>query len=229
MHSTVDQHGAGPVDPRVLAASPLLDKARLVGGCVRLPLPVDGPRLAQEVAALPAGLWGSRGGRVGVHNAAQAIFLRGYAPAEGDKPIEDRPPLDLLPYARELITQRMPAQPLRCLLALLPAGGCIGIHIDRADYFGKTLRFHFPVLTHEHSWMYCEGLFYRMRQGEAWALNNSGLHGVLNLHPQQGRIHMICDFLPSAPLLELLGRGARDLGESQPQLRDTLMQRSAAA
>jgi hypothetical protein len=47
-------------------------------------------RLQAEVAALPESAWAGTGGRVGVHRAAQAIFLRGFAPAEGEKPIEDR-------------------------------------------------------------------------------------------------------------------------------------------
>ena len=207
---------------------PPLDKRGLIGGCLRLPLSIDGARLREEVEALPPALWGSRGGRVGVHNAAQAIFLRGHAPAEGEKPIEDRPPLDLLPYVRSLIEQTIPAPPMRCLLALLPAGGFIGVHIDRADYFSKTVRLHFPVATHDQAWMYSDERFYRMHPGEVWALNNSAPHGVLNEHPSQGRVHMICDFLPSPTLLDLLQRGQRGLGELQPRLNERLMQRSAA-
>src|SRR5437016_2818694 len=73
-----------------LSTHPVLDKVALIGACARLPLRCDAERLRAEVAALPASLWGTRGGRVGVHNAAQAIFLRGHAPAEGPRPIEDR-------------------------------------------------------------------------------------------------------------------------------------------
>ena len=101
---------------------PLLDKAALIGGCARLPLHCDAARLRAEVEAMPAALWGTRGGRVGVHNAAQAVFLRGHAPAEGNLPIADREALEHLPYVRQIITRLIPAPPLRCLLALLPAG-----------------------------------------------------------------------------------------------------------
>jgi hypothetical protein len=72
-----------------IPGQPLLDKALLVGTCVRLPLTVDATRLAAEIDALPAELWGTTGGRVGVHRIAEAVFLRGYAPAEGERPIED--------------------------------------------------------------------------------------------------------------------------------------------
>src|SRR5262245_18392660 len=100
---------------------PVIDKTALIDGCVRLPFTVDAERLRAEVAALPAAMWGSAG-RVGVHNVAQSIFLRGYAPAEGEKPIEDRPPLGVLSYVRDLIFGVLGAEPLRCLLARLPAG-----------------------------------------------------------------------------------------------------------
>lgn len=195
-----------------LSASPLLDKAALVGGCARLTLRVDAARLAAEVAALPAGLWGTRGGRVGVHSQAEAIFLRGYAPAEGDKPIEDREPFALLPYLRSIIDGEIRARPLRCLLARMQGGAYIAPHIDRGDYFNKTIRLHIPVTTHERVAMYAAGRVYRMRTGEVWALNNCGVHGVLNASPSESRTHVICDFLPDAPLLDLLARSERGLG-----------------
>ena len=201
-----------------IPAAPYLDKVALVGGCVRLPLKIDSPRLLDEVARLPADEWGTRGGRVGVHDVAEAIFLRGYAPAEGDKPVEDRPNLHRLPYTRLIIEELIPAPPLRCLLARLPAGAVIARHVDRAPYFGKTLRVHVPVETNESVFMVSCGLSYCMRPGEAWALNNSAAHAVWNAHPERSRTHLICDFLPSPALLELLARGERDLGVSRPDV-----------
>jgi hypothetical protein len=195
-----------------IPGQPVLDKTALVGGCLRLPLNVDGARLRQEVEALPESYWGSRGGRVGVHRPAEAVFLRGFAPAEGDKPVEDRPALQYLSYVREIIGNLIPAPPLRCLLARLPAGAVVGLHIDRAPYFYKTLRIHVPVETHELAWMFASGRVYLMRPGEVWVLNNSAVHGVWNAHATLARTHLICDFLPTPALLELLARGERELG-----------------
>lgn len=199
-----------------LPGHPILDKGALIGSCARLPLAVDGPRLHAEVAALPEDSWGTTAGRVGVHRAAAAIFLRGYAPAEGEKPIEDRPALERLPYAREIITRLVGGEPLRCLLARLPGGATIAPHVDRAPYFAKALRLHFPVETHNQSYMVCDGLTYRMQVGEAWALNNSTLHAVWNADDARARTHMICDFLPGPGLLELLARAERGLGRVDP-------------
>ena len=100
---------------------------------MRLQLKIDAGRLCGEIAALPDSLWGTRGGRVGVHKVAEALFLRGFAPAEGEKPVADRAALNLLPYARFIIEQ------------VLPAGASIAPHTDLAPYFSKTLRIHVPV------------------------------------------------------------------------------------
>jgi hypothetical protein len=212
-----------------LPGRPVLDKLALIGGCARLPLAIDAARLQDEVAALPGDTWGSTAGRVGVHRAAAAIFLRGYAPAEGEKPIEDRPVLDRLPYAREIITRLAGGEPLRCLLARLPGGATIAPHVDRAPYFAKALRLHFPVATHEQSFMVCDGLTYLMLEGEAWALNNSTLHAVWNADTARPRTHMICDFLPGPGLFDLLARADRGLGRVRPDVDAHLARQASHA
>jgi hypothetical protein len=201
-----------------LPDQPVLDKRALVGGCVRLPLEIDAARFHAEFAALPSSVWGTTGGRVGVHSAAEAVFLRGYAPAQGNMPIEDRPPLAHLPYARSIIESLVGARPMRCLLARMPPDTVIAPHIDRAPYFWKTLRLHFPVESHDKAWMLCSGLGYLMRCGEAWVLNNCAEHAVWNAHSSLSRTHMICDFLPDAGLLDLLARGDRTLGRPMPEV-----------
>lgn len=191
---------------------PELDKAALIGGCSRLPLRYDASRLLAEVLAMPKSLWGSNAGRVGTQFSAQAIFLRGHAPYEGKFPIEDRDALAHAPYARELIHSLVPAEPMRCLLALLPAGGTVMPHTDNGPYFLRTIRLHFPVITTDNVWMVCAGNSYHMRVGEIWALNNHVEHAVWNAEPQLARVHLICDFLSSPALLALLEQSERDLG-----------------
>jgi len=199
-----------------LAGEPLLDKLALIGACSRLALRVDAARLHAEVAALPESFWGTSGGRVGVHLAAQALFLRGHSPAEGDKPIEERPALAALPYVRSIIEEQIPAPPKRCLLARLPAGASIAPHIDRAPYFSKTIRIHIAVETHELAWMLCAGQCYLMRPGEVWALNNCAPHAVWNADATRSRTHLICDFLARPGLLDLLAAADRGLGRREP-------------
>jgi Aspartyl/Asparaginyl beta-hydroxylase len=203
-----------------IPGQPVIDKETLVGGCVRLPLRVDAARLRAEVEALQPSLWGSPGGRVGVQRAAEAVFLRGHAPAEGDLPIEDRPPLGELPYIRSIIETQMSAPPQRCLLARLAAGEFIAPHIDRAPYFNKTIRIHLPVATHARAFMWSVGACYVMQAGEIWALNNCAPHAVWNAHATLARTHLICDFLPTPALLDLLARSERSLGTHNPEVDD---------
>jgi hypothetical protein len=201
-----------------LPDEPTLQKATLLGGCVRLAVPVDVARMRREVGALPPTVWGTPGGRVGVHRAAEAVWLRGYAPAEGNRPIEDRAVLEALPAIRAFIESGLGGRPQRCLLARLPAEGVIATHVDRAPYFSKTLRIHVPIDTHPDAHMVCAGLVYRMVEGEAWALDNSAAHAVWNAHATRARTHLICDVLPDAKLLDLIARGERGLGRPDPEV-----------
>jgi hypothetical protein len=205
-----------------LENSPVLDKSRLLGGCLRLPLSVHADRLAAEIEALGPTIWGTTGGRIGVHSAAEAVFLRGHAPAEGVLSIDDRPVLARLPYASEIMSL-LQAPPLRCLLARLPPGKTVAPHIDLAPYFRKSIRIHVPVTTHDRSFMYCDGLCYVMRAGEVWALNNSAQHGVWNADQVLSRTHMICDFLLTPQLETLLLTGDRTLGRPEPRVQRHLI------
>lgn len=211
-----------------IPGQPELDKAVLVGRCIRLPIRVDAARLRAEVERLPAALWGSPGGRVGVQRAAEAVFLRGHAPAAGDLPIEDRPPLAELPYIRSIMTM-LSAPPQRCLLARLAGGDFIAPHIDRAPYFNKTIRIHVPVVTHGQAYMWSGGECYLMQAGEVWALNNCAPHAVWNAHATDARTHLICDFLATPALLDLLARAERNLGTHEPHVEDYFARVSQSA
>ena len=200
-----------------LATLPVLDKFSLIGaGCARLPLRVDAERIRAEVDALPAHLWGNRGGRGGVHDRAAAVWLRGHAPAERRDSIDEREPFAWLPTLRELVMSTIAAPPMRCLLARLPAGCSVPAHTDNGPYFARTLRLHVPVITSPAVAMFADGLVYHMQPGEVWALNNSAVHGVLNDDPVQARTHMIVDFLPSDGLRDLLRSADRGLGLAVP-------------
>jgi hypothetical protein len=185
------------------------DKHALIGSCLRLPVSFDLAKLLGEFHTLADALWGTRGGRVGVHVQTEAVFLRGYAPAEGDLPIEDREVLASLPFTRALIYETFQAPPQRCLFAKLRANGEIRPHIDQGAYFERTVRIHFPVVTNPQAIMLADKQPFHMQVGEAWALNNSAVHGVVNKHPTEARTHLICDYLPTEHLRQLL-RDARN-------------------
>ncbi|MEP6389550.1 MAG: aspartyl/asparaginyl beta-hydroxylase domain-containing protein [Halioglobus sp.] len=190
-------------------------------GAIRLPLTYDAARLSTEVAALAETEWGVNGRIAPAFANTQAVFLKGFAAASGNPSMEDRDILAELPYAREMIYSLVPAQPQNCVLSYLPPKVDVGLHIDQGEYFQNTLRVHFPVTTNELVTMYF-GACYRLQPGEVWLLNNCSVHGVENAHPSQGRIHLICDYLPSAALLELARSVPMDPGEPSDRLRDKL-------
>jgi hypothetical protein len=206
--------------------SQAVNKHSLIGGCVRLRLPVDIAKLQSEVAQLPASLWGTRGGRVGVHQPTEGIFLRGYAPIEGPRPIEDREPLQHLPYVSELL-QSIPAPPMRCLLAKLMPASVIRMHVDNGDYFLHTLRIHIPIVSDPSVAMVSNDSVYTMQPGEVWALNNSTYHGVLSDWTQP-RIHLICDFQPSDALCALIHQGEHGLGRRDEAVLERVRYGAAA-
>ena len=189
-----------------------IDKFEVIGGCARLPIEIDAERLQTEVRSMKAEHWGGMGGRIGVHTQVQAVFLRGFAPAEGDKPVIDRDVLDEVPYVREIIYDFIPAPVQRCVVAQLKPDGHVRIHADEGEYFSKHIRLHFPVFTNSKVVMYVNDRSYRMLPGEAWALNNNAQHGVMNRHPTETRTHIIADFEPTNDLLTLLSESSKGLG-----------------
>ena len=208
-----------------------VNKEEVIGGCSRLPIQLDAERLQGEIRGMNSSHWGTTGARIGVHTQVQAVFLRGYAPAEGDKPIVDRAALDEVPYARELIYEVIPAPVQRCVIALLKPQGHVRLHADEGEYFTRHIRLHFPVLTNSQVVMFVAGLSYRMRPGEIWALNNNAQHGVMNRHPTEARAHIIADFVPTAELLQLLAQSSKGLGVQDEatlsQLKDFRQQHRA--
>lgn len=195
-----------------LPGHPLLDKGALIGECVRLRLRVDATALLTELRALPDELFGGTSGRIGVHSDAQALFLRGHAPAEGPLPITDREILAQLPRMQALIDRGLPGSAQRCLIASMPAGARVPLHIDQAPYFEQTIRLHIPLESNERAYMVAGESSYVMRVGEVWALNNSALHGVWNADPRLARVHLICDRTPDEALLAALRTAQRGLG-----------------
>lgn len=191
-------------------------------GAIKLPLTYDANRLRDEVAQITDAEWGGGGRTAAAFVDTKAIFLKGYAAASGNPSLEDRDALKNLHYARELIYSLIPAEPQKCVLSYLPPKVDVGLHIDNGAYFKNTLRLHFPVWTNEKVTMYF-GACYYMKPGEVWLLNNTAPHGVENKHETKPRVHMICDYLPSLELMQLIETSDTSLGKSCPQLHEKLL------
>jgi len=200
---------------------PDIDKRALIGTCRRLPISVDAERANEEIADLSDDLWGSAG-RVAAQRFTEAIYLRGYAPAEGERPIGDRPVLSHLPYCRKLVKETIPGPAMRCLIARLPPGKLIPEHTDNGAYFRKTVRIHMPLVTNDKVIFKCGDMFFKLEPNEVWVLNNCTRHAVWNRHANQTRTHLICDFLLTDDLMALLNAGEPELGVSDSALDQEL-------
>ena len=191
----------------------VIDKDTLIGSCVRLPGQFDVDRMRTEIHSIPEELWGEY--RAEEQQQAIAVFLKGYPPIQF-KPDEERPILAELPYLREIIFEQLPGTPRKCLVARLPAGATIPVHIDSGkdmeDYFTGTLRLHIPVWTNPDVSFYIEPKFYAMNEGELWVINNRVAHGVANDHPDAERVHLIVDVDPDEDTFELIRAGQRPAG-----------------
>ncbi len=202
-----------------------LDKDKLIGSCLRLPGSFDVERMREEIASIPEDLWGEY--RSEEQREAAAIFLKGYPPIQF-KPDEDRPVLSRLPYLRRIIYEELPGKPRKCLVARMPPGSMVHMHVDGGegmeDYFTSTLRLHIPVRTNSRVGFYIKPRFFTFCEGELWVINNRVEHGVINAHPREDRVHLIFDIEPDSATLAVLDKGWRPDGwDDQEGLQHLLL------
>jgi hypothetical protein len=128
-------------------------------------------------------------------------FPARHAPAE-QPPIEDREALRHVSYAvRTQLCARA------ALFARSPPGAVIAAYRP-SRLFLKTIRIH--CRSRRTPGMDVRRRSYRMQPGEAWALNNSTVHGVCR--SARSRTHLIAISPASA---DLLARAERDLGTAE--------------
>lgn len=200
-----------------------VNKELFIGGCSRLDIQIDADKLAKEVGSLDAMVWSGTGGRVGPHMKVDAVFLRGFAAAEGPKPVEDREILKQLPYVREIIYEALSSQPQRCVIASLQPNSVVTAHQDQGPYLSQHYRFHIPVFTSPHVKMVVNHFVYQMLPGEIWAINNNAPHGVVNDDPDEARVHIIVDFKPTAEVVALLEKADQSLGKTDMEAVNKLI------
>ncbi len=212
----------------------------LFNKCIRLPIEFDAERALSEVRSIPADVYDplSRGPS---HEDVQAIFLKGYPPRLA-KPDDDRKILKSLPYIASFIRNSLPGKPCKCMIAGLKPNGIIPVHSDRlldkngkpvrgskeALYFEETMRIHMPVASSRFTRFFNNGEFFNMREGEVWAINNLAIHGVINEHPTDTRIHIIVDILPDERTEAVIKSAEFIKGNFDQKLLARLMENSMA-
>ena len=191
-------------------------------GGVRLSMTVDVEGLLENLQAIDETLW-SRQGRVkSTHGHVDSIFLRGYAPIEGAKPVRDRDILHKLPRVKRLLHDELPGVPARAVLANLKPAGTVRLHTDKEEVFRGIVRMHVPLRTNNSVLCFFDEAFYDMRPGEVWAVNNLRSHAVAN-NGSAARLHLITDRIVSEEVITALQSGDPSLGYEDGEKRKLIL------
>ncbi len=121
-------------------------------------------------------------------------------------------------------------------LRKFPPKSQLGIHRDGIDQsgqpktdsqyemFNRTLRIHIPLKTNPDSYLYCNGKFYSLGEGECWMLNNFQQHTAANFSTTDYRIHLILDVEPCLDTMSLVENADKELGYESKDLYQQLCQ-----
>jgi hypothetical protein len=120
-----------------------------------------------------------------------------------------------LPYLRHLLRETVAAVPTRAIVARLLPNGLIPLHTDTPRFFRGTLRLSIQVVADGIQRLYCDGLWYDMRPGDVWAIDNLKPHAIHN-SGTGARINVLVDYVPSNALVSLIAEGEPGLGMRDP-------------
>lgn len=81
----------------------------------------------------------------------------------------------------------------RVMLARMAPGGIIKPHRDANPAARWPHKIHVPLLTNDKVTFYVDGVGYRMPEGDAFEVNNMGVHAVQNAGDSD-RIHLIFEY-----------------------------------
>ena len=180
-------------------------------GAVRLKMTVDWKSILAEAMSIDAEKWNQQGRMITTHGHVNSVFLRGFAPLEGGKPIQDRKILSSMSQTKLLLHEQLPGKPARAVLADLKPGGTVPLHTDQADVFKGIVRIHVPLRTNSSVISFFGDHFYEMKPGEVWAVNNLMTHAIAN-QGNEPRLHIITDRIVSEEVLTALSTGNANLG-----------------
>jgi hypothetical protein len=186
---------------------------------LRLPVPIDLPRLLAEYRSIQEDAWGVS--HWDVHCSIDALLLRGGAKGTPDDyvttDIVNNPLLAGLPYLAWLLGPDGPfGGTTYAFIFRTRPNGITRIHWDDDAAWCRTFRIHIPIISNPDAFLLSDGRAMHFGVGEAWTFDNQSMHSVVN--GNSTRVHLIIDVLPSAKLRELLQRARFDAGQSAPEL-----------
>lgn len=172
---------------------------------------VDIHLLREQVRALPESCWWhdpERQQQFAVHRQTQSIALVRDVEFCYHRP-EKTPAFgvfaDALQPVLDAVAEWLPPRSfvVRLLLARLPAGASIPVHVDKGASLRFVHRLHLPVLTHPHVPFTVGEEVRCLGEGEVWEINNCRSHGVRN-EGDSDRVHLILDWATPALVQQFL-------------------------
>jgi len=186
---------------------------------LKLPVPIDLPRLLAEYLSIPDEAWGVS--HWDVHCSIDVLLLRGGVKGTPDdfvtEDIGNNPILASLPYLSSLLAPEGPfGGTTYAFVFRTRPKGITRIHWDDDAAWCRTFRIHIPIISNPDAVLLAETRAMHFGVGEAWTFDNQSMHSVVN--GDSTRVHLIIDVLPNPKLRELLERARFDPGRSAPEL-----------
>jgi hypothetical protein len=171
----------------------------------RLPVRFDARRLAEEVAALPAGAWAAHPTGYAGNSAVRLISQDGGENDEVAGAMQPTPWLARCPYLQQVLGSFGVVWSRSRLMKLAP-GAQVPQHCDVSYHWTRRVRVHIPVLTFPEVRFYCGMKGVHMGAGEAWLFDNWRPHRVVNGSAHE-RIHLVADTQGNAQFWNMVGAG----------------------
>ncbi|MCA9546198.1 MAG: aspartyl/asparaginyl beta-hydroxylase domain-containing protein [Myxococcales bacterium] len=155
------------------------------------------------------------------HLGTQFLILRGGPPTQtpggeltsgADR---DAPVLARMPAVKALLDKALPARARVAWIGRSPPGARICLHVDNTPFWDEHHRVHLPLVTDPAARLAVAGRFAHFPAGEAWAFNNSKVHGALNDGPAP-RLHLLVDLPDTAAVRAWLAAGEAVDGAADP-------------
>ncbi len=172
---------------------------------LKVPVPIDVPRLLQEYQSIPASAWGVS--PWDVHCSINIIQLRGGGSGTADDfvtaDVQDSPLLARMPYFTSLLSPDGPfGGAIVASIARTKPNGITRGHSDEDQFWERTVRIHVPIVTNPGAFLLCKQMAIHMRVGEVWSFDNQQWHSVVNGDAE--RVHMLFDVNPNPKLAALM-------------------------
>lgn len=169
---------------------------------------LDVETLVAEFRSIPGNAWATTYWG-NIHSSVGMLLLRGGNKGNEDdfccETVNDHPPLDSLPYIKQLTSADGPfGEAKYAFIFRMIANGVTKVHKDLNKVWEDMFRIHIPIITNNEAVLISDDRMVHFSPGHAWTFNNNAMHGVVNGHSE--RAHLIFDVPMNDRLKEQVDR-----------------------